>query len=51
VRSVGISLQRTSSTIGVIVARGLTGAKVVNYVDGIRYFQLAARGGINSFSI
>jgi hemoglobin/transferrin/lactoferrin receptor protein len=45
----GISLQRTSASIGAIVVRGLTGAKVVNYVDGIRYSNSAARGGINTF--
>lgn len=45
----GVSLQRTSATIGAVVVRGLTGAKVVNYIDGIRYSNSAARGGINSF--
>lgn len=45
----GVSLQRTSATIGAIVVRGLTGAKVVNYIDGIRYSNSAARGGINTF--
>ncbi len=45
----GLQLQRTSPTIGAIVVRGVTGAKVVNYVDGIRFSNAAARGGINSF--
>ncbi|MFN8000598.1 MAG: TonB-dependent receptor [Acidobacteriota bacterium] len=45
----GVSVQRTSATIGAIVVRGLTGAKVVNYVDGIRFSNSAARGGINTF--
>lgn len=45
----GINLQRTSPTIGAIFVRGLTGAKVVTFVDGIRFSTAAARGGINSF--
>ncbi len=45
----GLQLQRTSPTIGAIFVRGLTGAKVVNYIDGIRFSNSAARGGINSF--
>ncbi len=45
----GLQLQRTSATIGAIFVRGVTGAKVVNYVDGIRYSNSAARGGVNSF--
>ena len=45
----GLQLQRTSPTIGAIFVRGLTGAKVVSYVDGIRFSNAAARGGINSF--
>ncbi|MFN0087047.1 MAG: TonB-dependent receptor domain-containing protein [Blastocatellia bacterium] len=45
----GLQMQRTSPTIGAIFVRGLTGAKVVNYVDGIRFSNSAARGGINSF--
>lgn len=45
----GVSLQRTSPTIGAITIRGLTGAKVVTYIDGVRYSTSAARGGINTF--
>lgn len=45
----GLQLQRTSPTIGAIFVRGLTGAKVANYVDGIRFSNSAARGGINTF--
>ncbi len=45
----GLQLQRTSSSIGAIFVRGMTGAKVVNYVDGIRFSTAAARGGINTF--
>jgi outer membrane receptor protein involved in Fe transport len=46
---VGVNLQRTSPTIGAIFVRGLTGAKVVTFVDGIRFSTSAMRGGINSF--
>ena len=45
----GLQLQRTSPTIGAIVVRGMTGAKVVNYVDGVRFSTATARGGINTF--
>ncbi len=45
----GLALQRTSPTIGAIFVRGLTGAKVVTFVDGIRFSTAAMRGGINSF--
>lgn len=45
----GVNLQRTSPTIGAIFVRGLTGAKVVTFVDGIRFSTSAMRGGINSF--
>jgi len=45
----GLQLQRTSPSIGAIFVRGLTGAKVVSYVDGIRFSNSTARGGINSF--
>ncbi len=45
----GLQLQRTSPSIGAIFVRGLTGAKVVGYVDGIRLSTSTARGGINSF--
>lgn len=46
---VGIDLQRTSPTIGGMFVRGLTGNKVVVYVDGVRYTTSAMRGGINTF--
>jgi len=46
---VGVNLQRTSPTIGAVFVRGLTGAKVVTFVDGIRFSTAAMRGGINSF--
>lgn len=45
----GVQLQRTSPTIGAIFVRGLTGAKVVTFVDGVRFSTAAMRGGINSF--
>jgi hemoglobin/transferrin/lactoferrin receptor protein len=45
----GVNLQRTSPTIGAVFVRGLTGAKVVTFVDGIRFSTSAMRGGINSF--
>jgi outer membrane receptor protein involved in Fe transport len=45
----GLSVQRTSPTIGGIVVRGLTGAKVNVYVDGVRYTTGSQRGGINTF--
>lgn len=45
----GLQLQRTSATIGAIFVRGVTGAKVVNYIDGIRFSTSAMRGGINTF--
>jgi len=35
--------------MGAIFVRGLTGAKVVNYVDGIRFSTATARGGVNTF--
>ncbi|MBI1764167.1 MAG: TonB-dependent receptor [Acidobacteria bacterium] len=45
----GLQLQRTSATIGAVFVRGLTGAKVVTFVDGIRFSTAAMRGGINTF--
>ena len=45
----GLQLQRTSPTIGAIFVRGLTGAKVTVFVDGVRYSTAAMRGGINTF--
>jgi outer membrane receptor protein involved in Fe transport len=46
---VGVSLQRTSPSIGAIFVRGLTGKNVAVYVDGVRYTTSAQRGGINTF--
>ena len=46
---VGVSLQRTSPTIGAIFVRGLTGKNVATYIDGVRYTTSAGRGGINTF--
>ncbi|MCI0665323.1 MAG: carboxypeptidase regulatory-like domain-containing protein, partial [Acidobacteria bacterium] len=43
----GISLQRTSPTIGAVLVRGLTEVGV--YVDGVRYTNSTQRGGINTF--
>lgn len=43
----GVSLQRTSPTIGAILVRGLTEVGV--YVDGVRYTNSTQRGGINTF--
>ncbi len=45
----GLQLQRTSPSISAIFVRGLTGAKVATYVDGVRFSTAAMRGGINSF--
>ena len=45
----GLQLQRTSSTIFRSFVRGFTGAKVVVFVDGVRFSTSAMRGGINSF--
>lgn len=46
---VGVSLQRTSPTIGAIFVRGLTGKNVSLYLDGVRYTNSAQRGGISTF--
>ncbi len=46
---VGVSLQRTSPTIGAIAVRGLTGKNVSVYIDGVRFTHSAQRGGINTF--
>ncbi|MBK6749809.1 MAG: carboxypeptidase regulatory-like domain-containing protein [Acidobacteria bacterium] len=43
----GVSLQRTSPTIGSVLVRGLTEVGV--YVDGVRYTNSTQRGGINTF--
>jgi outer membrane receptor protein involved in Fe transport len=45
----GLALQRTSSTMGGVFVRGLTGNKVSVFVDGVRYSTSAARGGVNTF--
>ena len=46
---VGVSLQRTSPTIGAISVRGLTGKNVSLYIDGVRFTNSAQRGGISTF--
>lgn len=43
----GVSLQRTSPTIGAVLVRGLSEVGV--YVDGVRYTNATQRGGINTF--
>ncbi len=45
----GLHVQRTSPTLGGVFVRGLTGAKVNVYVDGVRYTTSAQRGGISTF--
>ncbi len=45
----GLHWQRTSPTLGAIFIRGLTGAKVSLFIDGIRFSNAAARGGVNTF--
>ncbi len=45
----GLAWQRTSPTMGAISIRGLTGAKVNLFVDGVRFSNSAARGGVNTF--
>jgi outer membrane receptor protein involved in Fe transport len=45
----GLSLQRTSPTMGGVFVRGLTGTKVNVYVDGVRYTTSAQRGGVSTF--
>jgi outer membrane receptor protein involved in Fe transport len=45
----GLGVQRTSPTVAAVYVRGLTGAKVNVFVDGVRYSTSAARGGINTF--
>ncbi|HYP53720.1 MAG TPA: TonB-dependent receptor, partial [Pyrinomonadaceae bacterium] len=44
---VGVSLQRTSPTVGAVLVRGLTEVGV--FVDGVRFTQSTQRGGINTF--
>lgn len=43
----GVSMQKTSPTIGAVLVRGLTEVGV--YVDGVRYTNSTQRGGINTF--
>lgn len=43
----GVSVQRTSPTIGAVLVRGLTEVGV--YVDGVRFTNATQRGGINTF--
>lgn len=43
----GVSMQRTSPTVGAVLVRGLTEVGV--YVDGVRYTNSTQRGGINTF--
>ncbi len=45
----GVQLLRTSPTMAGIYVRGLTGNKVNVFVDGVRYSNSAARGGVNTF--
>lgn len=45
----GLSWQRTSPTLGAVFIRGLTGAKVSLFIDGVRFSNAAARGGVNTF--
>lgn len=45
----GVNLLRTSPTMAGIYVRGLTGNKVNVFVDGVRYSNSAARGGVNTF--
>ena len=45
----GLNLLRTSPTMAGIYVRGLTGAKVNIFVDGVRYSNSAQRGGVNTF--
>jgi hemoglobin/transferrin/lactoferrin receptor protein len=43
----GISVQRTSPTIGAVLVRGLTEVGV--FIDGVRFTTSTQRGGINTF--
>jgi hemoglobin/transferrin/lactoferrin receptor protein len=45
----GVNLLRTSPTMAGVYVRGLTGNKVNVFVDGVRYSNSAARGGVNTF--
>ncbi|MDX2032996.1 MAG: TonB-dependent receptor [Blastocatellia bacterium] len=44
---VGISVQRTSPTVGAVLVRGLTEVGV--FIDGVRFTNSTQRGGINTF--
>jgi hemoglobin/transferrin/lactoferrin receptor protein len=46
---VGLETQRTSSFMGGIYIRGLTGNKIVVYRDGVRYSNSSGRGGVSTF--
>jgi hemoglobin/transferrin/lactoferrin receptor protein len=45
----GLALQRTSSSMSAIYVRGLTGDKVGVFIDGFRFSNSAARGGVSTF--
>jgi len=45
----GLALQRTSSSMSAIYVRGLTGDKVGVFIDGFRFSNAAARGGVSTF--
>ncbi len=45
----GVNMVRTSPTMAGIYVRGLTGNKVNVFVDGVRYSNSAARGGVHTF--
>ncbi len=45
----GVHLLRTGPTMAGIYVRGLTGAKVGMFLDGVRYSTSAMRGGVNTF--
>ncbi len=46
---VGVTLQRTSPSMGEVFVRGLTGKNVPVYVDGVRYTTSTQRGGVSTF--
>lgn len=45
----GLAVQRTSPTMSAIYVRGLTGDKVNVFIDGFRYSNASARGGVSTF--
>jgi outer membrane receptor protein involved in Fe transport len=45
----GVAQLKTSSSLGAIFVRGLTGKNVSVYRDGVRYTTSAQRGGISTF--